>query len=108
MLLDCVQQKLKPKDGNSHVVFFILLLASRKKETTADLYVTRVAVQPSKKIIQIFVVSIPVVTTKPFSPLRATVRSTIPDTPLKSRQNTVQAYDPPSMTVCSLHSGFLL
>lgn len=35
----------------------------------------------------------------PFSPLRATVRSTIPDTPLKSRKNTVQVYDPSFMTV---------
>lgn len=99
MLLDCVQQKLKPKDGNSYVLSFILLLAPRKKETTADPYVTCLVVQPSEKVVQIFVVSIAVLTTKPFSPLRATVRSRIPDTPLKSRQNTAQAYDPSFITV---------
>lgn len=76
-----MQLKLKPKDGNSYVVFFILLLAPRKKETTVDLYVTCLAVQSSEKVVQIFVVSSAVVTTKPFSPLRATVRSTIPDAP---------------------------
>lgn len=91
-----------------YVVFFILLLAPRKKEATADPYITCLVVQPSEKVVQIFVVSTAVVTTKPFSPLRATVGSTILGTPLKSRQNTVPAYDPSFMTVCSLQSDFLL
>lgn len=56
-----------------YVVFFILLLAPRKKEDTADPYVTCLVVQPSEKVVQIFVVSTAAVTTKPFSPLRATV-----------------------------------